>query len=358
VSLHLVFDAFGQAAGDSGADIAVSQGSWFFALGWAADPAAGHAPRSIRATIDETRDIPIRIMRREDVANHFSSPELVNCGFDAGFSTAGLPAGAHTFTLTIDAGDNNPQVTRRSFAVGAQVAARGPRILIAGAPKSGSTFAWRFLNEYLGTTSPPLEGLLPPWEPNLDQWVRERLRGGSYVFGMHMKAYEANLAAIREEGLTTIVTWRNIADTLVSLDDHLHQEGGTNPVFYTDNTKFLAMPQQDRYQFLVRHYAPWCVSFYLGWKHANVPIFHYEKLASDPVAYCSEIVSTLTGTADVDRITAMVAKPLSGSRLNVGRAGRSAALFSDETKRLLEDLLEHHFEPLDDLLAELPWRSG
>ena len=165
-----------------------------------------------------------------------------------------------------------------------------PRILVAAAPKSASTYTASALGRYFGAGEPDLAGLDWAWEHNLDTGLWRQLMGRTYVMQRHMRPHGPNLNVIRLERIDVVVTWRNLADTLVSLDDHLHKEpAGTTFLMYMRENGYVAMENQERYQFLIRYALPWYVSFYCGWRDRGVRIHRHKELADDPVrVFCGD----------------------------------------------------------------------
>jgi hypothetical protein len=232
-----------------------------------------------------------------------------------------------------------------------------PRIVVCGAPKSGSTYTWLVLTKYFGTQELTPGALFRGTQPLLDDWALDQLRNRSYVAHMHLFPNTVNLRAIAQESIHPIVLWRNIADAVVSNDDHFRRLHEVAPD--EESERYFAMEPQDRYGFLIRFRLGEYISFYLGWKRTGIPIYRYEELVADEAAYFEHIITFIVGAVDAERLeaarTAATAESRSRQNRNVGTIGRSASLFSETTKALLEDALRHYYQPLDELLAELPW---
>ena len=362
MSFQVNVDFFGDSAvAGKARPAAVEQGRAFFVIGWAVDAANGVVARSVRGIVDGTFRVTANLVVRPDVAAHFGNPALAGCGFDLGFNTQFLAAGPHRIALEVEAADGSlQQAGVETFAVlpaGPEVS-KWPRILVAAAPKSGSNFTRSVLKKYFGTEDPPPGEQAGEW--NLDALLLERLRGRSFVTSMHMKPHEHNLVAAKRENIVPVVTWRNLGDTLVSFDDHIRNRDETNIITHIDRPKYLAMPDQARYQFLIRHVMPWFLSFYVGWKNGGALFAHYEPMARDPFAAFSELIERLGATVDAERLRGILARPMTAGETNknVGTNDRSLDKLSPETRAMLEELLLTYFEPLDELLAELPWRAA
>lgn len=340
----------------------VAPGQTIVISGWLADPENARVARKVTGLVDGFFPVEATVVSRPDIAKHFGHDALERCGFAFEIPSKACGIGEHEFTFRFfdEAGevyDAKPLPIR----VVAYTGGLASRILVAAAPKSGSTYTSMILQKYFELDEPHVAGMHWQWEHNLDANVVDRLRGRSYVLQRHMRPYAPNLAAIRNERISVVVTWRNLADTIVSLDDHVRREGvAQHFLMYSVDAAYLAMPDQRRYQFLIRYAAPWYVSFYLGWKEQGIPIARYELLASDPLAYFTETIATIAGSVDRARLSAVLdSNAMSGrTRGNVGTNGRALEAFSQETRDLLEDLLRAHFVPLDELIGELPWHSA
>jgi hypothetical protein len=173
----------------------------------------------------------------------------------------------------------------------------------------------------------------------------------------------ANIEIMRSSAIAPVVTWRNLADTILSFDDHVGYEGTESAAgtftYIGDRDRYLAMPQQARFQFLIRHMVPWYIGFYLAWRAAKAPLFmHYEDLVDDPAGYFGKIFNVLSGSVDRARLDPILGKPIPNTHFNVGRPNRALERFSDETKALLEETLLQHYGDLSQLIEELPWRRA
>jgi hypothetical protein len=228
--------------------------------------------------------------------------------------------------------------------------------------KSGSTFIAQVLALYFAAER--IEPV-PYWgrlEQNLHEDLLSPYLDRSFVLQFHLKPHVPNVEIIRKLGLSTVYVWRNLGDVIVSFDDHIRNEDHRNPVCYIeDRSRYLALPVQRRYEYLIRHAVPWYIGFYLSWRSArqSIPVLEtrYEKLAADPFAYFAGVIRALGCEPDEPRLRALIASSPPGTRFNKGVNGRSVELLSRANKRLLESVLLSHCEDLTPLWIELPWRS-
>jgi hypothetical protein len=241
--------------------------------------------------------------------------------------------------------------------------AQQTRILVACSMKSGSTFIAKVLALYFGA-----ERIEPvPYWGRLEQNLHEHLiaphLGSGFVIQMHVKPHVPNAELIRRLGMQVVWVWRNLGDVIVSFDDHIAQEDYRNPVCYVDDReRYLALPVQHRYRYLIEQALPWYIGFYLSWRRARgeIPFIetHYEDLAEDQYGYFARLIRALGSEVDEARLRSILATKLPGMRFNKGVNGRSAEALSADNQRLLDTTLLGHFEDLSALWLELPWRGA
>jgi len=237
------------------------------------------------------------------------------------------------------------------------------RILVAGPMKCGSTYVAQWLALYFG-----LERRYPLayWgrkEQNLDPATMESLKGASFVLQLHSKPYLPLMRWLTEAEVQQVFLWRNIADALVSLDEHIRLEDHRVPACYIhDRAKYSSWPAEERYAFLIRHAGPWFIQFYLMWKQADATLrifkAHYEQLLNCPSQFFERLITALAGEVDNAFLAALAGRRLENTRFNQGVSGRSMRLFSARNKWQLERLLSEHPENLTALVNELPWRGN
>jgi hypothetical protein len=228
--------------------------------------------------------------------------------------------------------------------------------------KSGSTYVARVLALYFGAQDTCPTDYHGRREQNLLRHALEPYLDRNLVAQMHVKPYVPNIECIVRYSFSVVYLWRNLGDVIVSFDDHIRNEDYRNPVCYVDDwERYLAMPRQHRYRYLIQHATPWYVSFYLAWRRAagRVPVIvsHYEDLVSDSFAFFARIIRALKQNVSEERLRSILAAGLPGTRLNVGRVGRSNELLSAENQRFLDHFLLTHLEDLSELWHELPWRG-
>jgi hypothetical protein len=284
-------------------------------------------------------------------------------GFVAFVHTAGLEFGAHQARVHLRFGEREEVTDPVAFDVRPSVTlplSRPHRLCLVHAPKVGGTFQEEILIQYMGIENPPYNHEWR-WETMLDHadMIHPDFEG-SYVTGGHMLPRWKNLSSIRRYGLTTVGGWRNIADAIVSIDDHVHNEQHIWPFFYIGRRdKYLALDEQERYRFLIRRAAPWYIDYYIAWRDVGVPILaRYEWMAADQFTFFTHLIACIFGEVDEVRLRSVLAAPHENVRFNKGINGRAGAKFSETTKALLEATIRDHYQPLNELIEELPWHGG
>jgi hypothetical protein len=344
--------------------LALPSGATLTIEGWAFN-AAQRAPSAVWSVVDGVRvSEGTARLSRPDVAASLGPAVPAEVGFRIEIPSRSLPRGNHELELVFafGAGEQDERTPVTAFEIYAEVEfparTERPRILLAAAPKSGSTYVSNVLQQYYRFQNPPTAYSLMQ-----EHLLVERFGDQPYVLQAHCMATKSNLELIREQSMAPVVTWRNLADVIISFDDHVRNEGveGAAGIFmYVGNRDdYLAMADQQRYRFLIRNMLPWYLGFYLGWRDAGAPLLvHYEELVDAPLTFFSRIVERISGSVDEIRLGEALRVGVEGSRLNVGRNGRALEKFSDESRRLLEDALREHYADLSDLIAELPWRRA
>jgi hypothetical protein len=234
----------------------------------------------------------------------------------------------------------------------------GPRRVVVASPmKCGSTYVSRIVARYLDTEIPEIAY---DWlaEHRITHELREQLRDRPFVLPLHLMPHESSLEGLRSSEMLVAVQWRNLADTVVSFDDHTRRYGAHNPVFYVDAERYQRMPAQERFRHAIDRIVPWNAAFYLCWRNLpGLPLHPYETMVRDGFAFFRHLLWQLGAPIDDERLHEALLDVPDGSRFNVGVVGRAAQAFDDDTKRRVERHIVEHpdFEELEVLLWELPW---
>ncbi len=245
---------------------------------------------------------------------------------------------------------------------------QGHRILIACAPKTGST--------YLTT----LFALLPKFSRVIlntvggrqeEELRQERLLAFhhlNYVAKNHIMCSAHRAALIERYGLKTIVITRSLADSIVSYRDHLADTSSPLQVIEAPSG-FQDMPKTEQYNCLIDLAAPWYINFVASWLNfaptLNSVFVHYESLIQDPAGTIRDATDKLGITMTLASIEeAVETASLRDTRKNVGIAGRGTTELTTDQRARLTEMLSYHGERLlpylgDDLgVNEIPQKSS
>jgi hypothetical protein len=331
--------------------------------GWTVDEETGEGAASVAVRLDKRLTYEAwTAVARPDLLPKIGAAARTG-GFAVTIPTAELRPATHRlfFVLTSASGADwsSFDITLRLTGNGARPAYY-PQIVVSTAMKSGGRHVTSVLRRYFAMPqvawSDANDG-----EHLLTEELLRPVIDRPFVTGFHCLGRAINVNAIAHWGFKAAVTWRNLGDVLVSLDEHiLHApEGVWRPTlpFLDDRVGYAAWPAERRLAFLVRNAIPWYLSFYVSWRLARERLMmRYEWMVADPLGYFSYLIEQLDGPPDLARLRAIVdAGPADDSNFNVGVAGRSASLVPEEIRALLEVCIREHPSEVGELLLELPW---
>lgn len=234
-------------------------------------------------------------------------------------------------------------------------------LLVACSIKSGSTYVSNTLARYLDAYF--ADSILDYYGYSEQVLLEQHLTpdlGPRFVLHLHVKPYSPLLELIERHRMKVVYLWRNLGDTIVSLDDHLLKEHWKTSAVYIDNdADYRRLSRDQRHKVLIQYGLSWYISFYLAWREVRDPGWlvrgQYEEMVRDNFAFFSGIIGALGLECDDARLQGILDTRPSHARFNVGIVGRSLEGLSESNKLLLERLLVEHPQDLSDLLHELPW---
>lgn len=263
----------------------------------------------------------------------------------------------------------------KSIAMARMVAANtsSKRILVASAPKTGSTFIAGALHRTydLSRLSLTLLSGLTYGHAQFGGGLRDHdidelalitaaFSQNGFVAHHHMIStpYLGKLAALY--GLTPIVTRRNLFDTFVSFDDHVMKFRDSNPAGAYLGAgvpdTWYDMEFEDRLDFLLDSQLHWYTRYYASWRlsesegHIDPLWIDYETdILGSKQALAEKIAERLGAAIDsIPTLTAELGKN-GGSRdhFNKGVTGRGARI-TGANRRKIEDFI-HRFKIACDL---------
>jgi hypothetical protein len=147
--------------------------------------------------------------------------------------------------------------------------ATAPTLWVIAPPKSGSTWlslmlCW--LMNWETTTICP-----PGWRREQEVTLHNAFlsyNGPIFMPHNHCKASESTINVIKRFNIKVILLSRNIFDTVISIDDHLMNDGVHLPIGYVP-TLYKTWSDNDRLDFIIDLIVPWYSHFYTSWAYAQ-----------------------------------------------------------------------------------------
>lgn len=211
------------------------------------------------------------------------------------------------------------------------------RILLACFPKSGSTWLRMILAELPGFKTAWITDSTGRGEQELSAWRVARASFGHFVAQHHVRYHDDTRRLIDQFGLTPVVLVRDIADSVVSLLDHVRHRWPEIPQAFV-TPELRALPEDQILDFLIDMAVPWYIDFYVSWTNSSDAIrVRYEDLHADPQATVATLLQRLQIEVD-DGIMhdAVAAAALQDSLRNRAVIGRGKRLTADQRDRILK----------------------
>lgn len=227
---------------------------------------------------------------------------------------------------------------------------RGAHVLVACMPKSASTSLTNAIGAYPGFRKVAMAAAYGDREQELCQIRLSRYNHrGHWVAQQHLRYSGFTEHLIRQYRVSPVVLVRDLADIVLSVRDHLHNESRESPVTIFTEAHLRQAPA-DLEETIVRLAMPWYLAFYVGWRRAPKAHFvAYEELVQDP---SSTIQAVLRFAGVQPRVDAMsrVLEAFRGpnNRINVGVSGRGRGLgprAAEALGRLLDQYPEFEVDP-------------
>lgn len=222
-----------------------------------------------------------------------------------------------------------------------EIPTRVLRLMVTCYPKCGSTYLVTLLSRLLGWPHIPLSYAYERSEQDLYLPALLFHDQGPLVTQHHLRATGSNLQLIEAADIKVIVLVRDLADALVSLRDHLVNEGPHAPVCYiTERFNTLRLDQQ--LDWLIDLAAPWYVHFYTSWRHAeregrtNPLWLTYEDVVKDTPTTLGRVLEFVGVRHSPEPVARAIAElPHDHSvRFNKGISGRGSILTPWQRARL------------------------
>jgi hypothetical protein len=206
-------------------------------------------------------------------------------------------------------------------------------------PKSGSTFMAKALGELTGYS---YAGLTYGYERDDQNLYLPKLID-AYTSGtvthQHVRATGPNTELFRRFGIRPVVLTRNIFDVVISIRDHILNEGPAFPSFFC-NESFADMDDGMQLDFIIELGVPWYYNFYVSWYEASrlgtldVLWLTYDSVVKDWAAALKAVADFYGFDYSEQEITACLertrGKQRSEIRLNKGVSGRGRSVLSQD----------------------------
>ena len=227
-------------------------------------------------------------------------------------------------------------------------------ILVACAPKTGSSFISEFLCHLLGI---PRGHLLPGYgsrEQELDIKALEDTNHLSYIAQHHVRYGEVTGELLKNFHIKPIVLTRSVFDCIISYADHVVHDQGLLPLCHFE-------PGADQREMgeiidaLIDIAAPWYFQFVRAWKDCPFALHvRYEAFFDDPWAETQRIAAFLGVEVTQDQVAKAwdatlpqgphfgdPARGPNGPRFNVGERGRGRRMLSPAQIQRIESYARH-----------------
>jgi hypothetical protein len=269
----------------------------------------------------------------------------------------------------------NVEAWGKSIAMARMVAVNttSTRVLVAAAPKTGSTFISGALERTYNLARVSLTllsarsyghyqfgGGLRDHDVDELALITTAYAQNGYVAHHHMIGSPYLGKQCQLYGITPIVTRRNLFDTFVSFDDHIMKLRGTGVdipyLHFGFPDAWYDMEFEDRMDFLLDQQLPWYTRYYASWELTQQegyvePLWvHYEKDILGPKeALAEKLAARLKADgASIPRLVGELGKAGMGDdKFNKGVAGRGAKI-QGRNRRKIEDFV-HRFKIVCDL---------
>lgn len=222
-------------------------------------------------------------------------------------------------------------------------------ILVACMPKSGSTFLTDVIAALPGFHRAVLVPAFGRREQELDETCLRREDRFSYVAQNHVQYSDWTAQMCGDYGVAPVVLVRSLLDAIVSMRDHLRNEGPGSPIFYVNRQH--ARLDDARLELLIARLAlPWYLGFYMSWRQSpDALMINYEDLAARPREVVARVLAFSGASARPEVIDAAIARvrAAGAGRFNVGVPGRGQSLKPEVLRAVLE-LIDFYPEAADD----------
>jgi hypothetical protein len=236
---------------------------------------------------------------------------------------------------------------------------KGPLILLACMPKSGSTFVARLLDKATGF---PVRRVMSSGEnPDIDLNAVRMLSGLGTVTQTHFICTGKFVDAANSYDIRTLILERNLLDVVISYVEYMSSEDMKKS--YRDrgfvsaaqnlvvDDSFDKLPQERQYDLMIDLALPWYLRFHVAWRRYEQTM-HRRPLWLDYDEFFSDIPGQSARIFEYCGIDApaVAAPPATATKFNVGRGGRGRELLSKDHIAKIEKLIGYYPQYADELI--------
>lgn len=222
------------------------------------------------------------------------------------------------------------------------------RLFLTAAPKSGSTYLSKLLAKVFDL---PLRDACGTWgyleqqiyPPRLIPFVNQ----DGLVGNQHLRGSPESIEWLNLFGFQTIILYRDLADSVVSIKDHQLKNGHLGSLGFINREMLTGMTDSQHIDYIITEVMPWYVAFFSSWKYfshtmAPAPIWlNYRDLISSPHDVINQVAATLGSSVEASKIDEAIAQVQGKAiRFNVGKSGRGREQLSNSQIEHLASIIE------------------
>ncbi len=229
-----------------------------------------------------------------------------------------------------------------------------PPIVVACAPKSGSTFLSNVLSQITDMPYFRLSSAYGTNEHDLYLPALYMANENGCVSQLHMKGTFHNAALLKKFGIKPVIVVRNIEDTIVSLADDLRSKeahlyfgsGDLGFSFLWHDHAIASLNEPSLIDCLIDLAIPWYVNFYVSWHRlcercdVDAMWITYEELMQDKRKTISDILEFTGFGKGVHIEDALLEKRY--PKFNKAQSGRGSIILSEEQKTKIRRLFSYY----------------
>ena len=229
-----------------------------------------------------------------------------------------------------------------------------PMIVVAAAPKSGSTFLSNVINRVTDLPYSRLSSAYATNEHDLYLPALHLMNNRGCVSQLHIKGTFHNAALMKTFSIKPIILVRDIQDTIVSLADDLRAKekmegfgsGQNGFSFLWQDHAIAGLNQEALIDCIIDLAIPWYVNFYASWYRlcargdVDAMWITYEEMMKDKKNTIANVLDHVGFGKDIFIDDAVLG--LRFSKFNSGESGRGDKLLSDHQKSRLKQLFSYY----------------